>query len=156
MDIDIRFAGEDTTIGIVIENDETVADIKAFIDSNYDIPIRRQTLFYKHNKYITVLEDDHTASYYNFSDGDIISLLVEPTSIILIIRSLTGKEVYMNVEPSWTVADLKCLIQVKEGIPVDQLRLRFNRKVLDDFRSIEQCNLRNLDVVLQELVLKGC
>jgi ubiquitin-large subunit ribosomal protein L40e len=73
----------------------------------------------------------------------------------IFVKTLTGKTTTLDVAQTYTIEAVKHLLREKAGIPVDEQRLLFAGKELEDRRPLSDYNIQTQSTLKVVLRLRG-
>jgi len=138
-----RFAlSHGDTWAIGVEPSDNVGSAKIQIQDRFGVATENQILTYAGKE----LDDNRTFSDYNIQRDAVINFSLRnplpPLTIQIFVKTLSGKTLPIEIEPSETIYALKQKILEKEGIPVDLQILSFEGQLLPGSQTIAQSNIQ--------------
>ena len=139
-------------ISLEEESSNTIKHVKEKIQADEGIPSDQQLLMINTGERCEELRSDCILSDCSCHSNSTPLRVILRLGMLIYIKILTGKTITFTVESSDTVGDVKVKIQDEEGMPLDQQRLVYVGKEMEDENILSDYSIQNESTL--QLVLR--
>jgi len=140
------------TITIDVETSDLVETVKKEIYERENLPVAHQTLVFDGKK----LENKKTLLDYNIISESTLHLVFSlKGGMQIFVKTLTGKVLTLDLESSDLIESVKDQVYAKEEIPVDKQTIIFQSKILENGKTLADCNVTSELTLYIICMLKG-
>ncbi|KAK1263633.1 Polyubiquitin 8 [Acorus gramineus] len=125
------------TITLEAKSWETIHTIKTKISEKEGVPLGQQALFYAGRS----LEDIHSLNFYGIKKHSTLHLVLYNDGLQISVATPHGETITLDVKTSYTVYDVKMLIESKTGLQQSLQRLTYNDRTLQDSVTLAECEI---------------
>jgi ubiquitin C len=136
-------------IPIDVEPSDTIWTVKKKVEDETGFPVPNQTLRF---------DGDELGNPTTLTDNGIkhgATLDLDPMKIF--VKKPDGTKIELTVSPSDTIANVKGMVEDKEGIPVDDQNMEFDGKDLEDGPTLLDYHIKDgdtIDLVPMEIIVR--
>lgn len=141
---------------ITVSPSTTIWQLKEEISKNWGIPPYQQRLSQQPAGTPLILHNDKSlASYGIYYDTTLVLLRTEPQEMEIFVKDIKNQTMTYSVRPTDTVLQLKKKINSRQGIPVEQQRLTYDSRNLEDQHTLQHYNVQPKSTIYLLLRLRG-
>uniref|UniRef100_A0A8B9BCA8 2'-5'-oligoadenylate synthetase like n=1 Tax=Anser brachyrhynchus TaxID=132585 RepID=A0A8B9BCA8_9AVES len=134
----------------------TIWQMKEMIEREWRISRYQQRLSQQPAGTPLILQDNNSlASYGIYYDTTLVLLQTQPRQMDIFVKDIKNQTMTYTVQPTDTVLQLKTKINTRQGIPVQQQRLTYDSKNLENHHTLEHYNVQPKSTIFLLLQLRG-